>query len=165
MRNSDASRIVRWRERPDHTLQTTALVNEAYLRLADQTNPRWQNRAHFFAVAARAMRQILVSLRQESAAGYCPVSFTNRFQCLLIFSRLRGIRRPIDTVDASGALTSSARREIVRNGACRQVLCIERSGPGFGNIARYSLRLALGAVASMRCDTLFGTSLSTVPTV
>ncbi len=48
-------------ERPDHTLQTTALVNEAYLRLAGQTNPRWQNRAHFFAVAARAMRQILVN--------------------------------------------------------------------------------------------------------
>jgi RNA polymerase sigma-70 factor, ECF subfamily len=48
-------------QRPDHTLQTTALVNEAYLRLADQTNLRWQNRAHFFAVAARAMRQILVS--------------------------------------------------------------------------------------------------------
>src|SRR6266702_1574681 len=48
-------------QRPGHTLQTTALVNEAYLRLADQTNPHWQNRAHFFAVAARAMRQILVS--------------------------------------------------------------------------------------------------------
>src|SRR5215470_11542445 len=48
-------------QRLGHTLQTTALVNEAYLRLADQTNPRWQNRAHFFAVAARAMRQILVS--------------------------------------------------------------------------------------------------------
>jgi RNA polymerase sigma-70 factor (ECF subfamily) len=48
-------------QRPDHTLQTTALVNEAYLRLADQTNPSWQSRAHFFAVAARAMRQILVS--------------------------------------------------------------------------------------------------------
>jgi RNA polymerase sigma factor (TIGR02999 family) len=47
-------------QRPGHTLQTTALVNEAYLRLADQTNPSWQNRAHFFAVAARAMRQILV---------------------------------------------------------------------------------------------------------
>ena len=47
-------------ERTDHTLQTTALVNEAYLRLADQTHPRWQNRAHFFAVAARAMRQIVV---------------------------------------------------------------------------------------------------------
>src|SRR5215469_6062255 len=48
-------------ERTDHTLQTTALVNEAYLRLADQSNPRWQNRAHFFAVAAGAMRRILVS--------------------------------------------------------------------------------------------------------
>jgi RNA polymerase sigma-70 factor (ECF subfamily) len=48
-------------QRRNHTLQTTALINEVYLRLADQTNPRWQNRAHFFAVAARAMRQILVS--------------------------------------------------------------------------------------------------------
>src|SRR5215470_13736710 len=55
-------------QRPNHTLQTTALVNEAYLRLADQTNPRWQDRAHFFAVAARAMRRILVSYarRQRS---------------------------------------------------------------------------------------------------
>jgi RNA polymerase sigma factor (TIGR02999 family) len=48
-------------ERSDHTLQTTALVNEAYLRLADQPNERWQTRAHFFAVAARTMRQILVN--------------------------------------------------------------------------------------------------------
>jgi RNA polymerase sigma factor (TIGR02999 family) len=55
-------------QRPDHTLQTTALVNEAYLRLADQTNPRWQNRAHFFAVAARAMRQILVSYARSYRA-------------------------------------------------------------------------------------------------
>lgn len=51
-----------------HTLQTTALVNEAYLRLADHTNPRWQNRAHFFAVAARAMRQILVSYARTQQA-------------------------------------------------------------------------------------------------
>jgi RNA polymerase sigma-70 factor (ECF subfamily) len=55
-------------ERPDHTLQTTALVNEAYLYLTDQTNPRWQNRAHFFAVAARAMRQILVSYARSYRA-------------------------------------------------------------------------------------------------
>src|SRR5436190_3866191 len=55
-------------ERPDHTLQTTALVNEAYLRLAGQSNPRWQNRAHFFAVAARAMRQILVSYARSNRA-------------------------------------------------------------------------------------------------
>jgi RNA polymerase sigma factor (TIGR02999 family) len=56
------------RQRSGHTLQTTALVNEAYLRLADQTNPHWQNRAHFFAVAARAMRQILVSYARSQQA-------------------------------------------------------------------------------------------------
>src|SRR5947209_6975613 len=55
-------------ERSDHTLQTTALVNEAYLRLADQTNPNWQSRAHFFAVAARAMRQILVNYAKSNRA-------------------------------------------------------------------------------------------------
>ena len=55
-------------QRPDHTLQTTALVNEVYLRLADQTNPTWQSRAHFFAVAARAMRQILVSYARSQRA-------------------------------------------------------------------------------------------------
>jgi RNA polymerase sigma factor (TIGR02999 family) len=55
-------------ERPDHTLQTTALVNEAYLRLADQSNLRWQDRAHFFAVAARAMRQILVNYAKSYRA-------------------------------------------------------------------------------------------------
>ena len=48
------------RERPGHTLQTTALANEAYLRLVDQTQVRWQNRAHFFAIAAQQMRRILV---------------------------------------------------------------------------------------------------------
>ncbi|MGC2831919.1 MAG: sigma-70 family RNA polymerase sigma factor [Candidatus Acidiferrum sp.] len=48
------------RERHDHTLQTTALVHEAYLRLVGQQNVHWQTRAHFFAVAARVMRNILV---------------------------------------------------------------------------------------------------------
>ncbi|HSB15586.1 MAG TPA: sigma-70 family RNA polymerase sigma factor [Bryobacteraceae bacterium] len=47
-------------ERPGHTLQTTALVNEAYLRLVDCRRVRWQNRAHFFAVSATLMRRILV---------------------------------------------------------------------------------------------------------
>src|SRR5436189_1139885 len=60
-------------QRPDHTLQTTALVNEAYLRLTSQTNPTWQSRAHFFAVAARAMRQIVVdyarSQRSQKRGG------------------------------------------------------------------------------------------------
>ena len=54
-----AHRFLR-RERGGHTLQTTALVNEAYLRLVDQRNLRWQNRAHFFAIAAQLMRRILI---------------------------------------------------------------------------------------------------------
>ena len=48
------------RERPGHTLQTTALVNEVYLRLVEVRRVRWQNRAHFFAMSARLMRRILV---------------------------------------------------------------------------------------------------------
>jgi len=54
------------RERSDHTLQSTALVHEAYVRLIGQKLPEWQNRAHFFGVAARLMRQILV----EYARGH-----------------------------------------------------------------------------------------------
>src|SRR5215471_14133704 len=62
------------RQSPGHTLQTTALVNEAYLRLADQRRPNFAHRSHFFAVAAKAMRQILVdharaSLRLKRGAG------------------------------------------------------------------------------------------------
>ena len=54
-----ASRYLR-RERVGHTLQTTALIHEAYLRLIDQKNVHWQNRAHFFGIAAQLMRRILV---------------------------------------------------------------------------------------------------------
>ena len=53
------------KERAGHTLQTTALINEAYLRLIDAGQVEWQNRAHFFGVAARAMRQILVVMARE----------------------------------------------------------------------------------------------------
>jgi RNA polymerase sigma factor (TIGR02999 family) len=48
------------RERRDHTLQTTALIHETYLKLIDQRDVNWQNRAHFFGIAAQAMRRILV---------------------------------------------------------------------------------------------------------
>jgi RNA polymerase sigma factor (TIGR02999 family) len=54
-----AARYLR-REKPGHTLQTTALIHEAYVRLVDQHNVQWQNRAHFFGVAAQMMRRILV---------------------------------------------------------------------------------------------------------
>ncbi len=64
------------RERPEHTLETAALVNEAYLRLVDWKNMRWQNRAHFFAVAAQIMRRILAdyarSHRSEKRGSGAP---------------------------------------------------------------------------------------------
>lgn len=68
-------RAVRYlrRERPGHTLQPTALVNEAYLRLVDQTRTDWQNRAHFLAIAAQAMRRVLVDharqVRRDKRGG------------------------------------------------------------------------------------------------
>src|SRR5256885_10313676 len=57
------------RERAGHTLQTTALVNEAYLRLVGQQVVSFENRAHFFGIAARAMRQILVEYARSRAAA------------------------------------------------------------------------------------------------
>ena len=68
------------RQRVDHTLQTSALINEAYLRLVDHKNMRWENRAHFYAVAAQAMRRILVDharsrCYQKRGGGALKVSF------------------------------------------------------------------------------------------
>jgi RNA polymerase sigma factor (TIGR02999 family) len=61
------------REKPNHTLQTSALVNEAYLRLIDQRQVQWQNRAHFFGIASQLMRRILLdharSRRQARRGG------------------------------------------------------------------------------------------------
>ena len=68
------------RERPDHTLQTSALVNEAYLRLIDCQQVDWQNRAHFFGIAAQIMRRILIDharnhARAKRGGGLHQVSF------------------------------------------------------------------------------------------
>lgn len=57
------------RERPDHTLQPTALVHETFLRLAKGNQPEWEDRIHFFAVAGRLMRQILVDYARRHQAG------------------------------------------------------------------------------------------------
>ncbi len=56
-------------ERPDHTLQTTALIHEAYLRLIGQDFPEWQSRAHFFGISAQLMRQILVEHARSHGAA------------------------------------------------------------------------------------------------
>ena len=59
-------------ERAGHTLQSTALVNEAYLRLVESSRVRWQNRAHFFAISAQFMRRILVDFaRSQNYSGRC----------------------------------------------------------------------------------------------
>jgi RNA polymerase sigma factor (TIGR02999 family) len=70
-------------QREGHTLQTTALVNEAYLRLIDASQVQWQNRAHFFAVAAHLMRRILVDFArsrnyQKRGGGAKAVSLTRQ---------------------------------------------------------------------------------------
>ncbi len=70
------------RERPDHTLQTTALVHEAYLRLVQQRSVQWETRAHFFAMAAQVMRHILVDhargvQRAKRGRGTTPVSLSD----------------------------------------------------------------------------------------
>ena len=57
------------RERPDHTLQSAALVNEAYLRLVGLNAPQWEGRSHFFAIAAQQMRQILVDYARRHRAA------------------------------------------------------------------------------------------------
>jgi RNA polymerase sigma factor (TIGR02999 family) len=74
-----AHRFMR-RERPDHTLQSSALVNEAYIRLIDCNQVDWQNRAHFFGIAAQMMRQILIDharrhTRARRGGGLREVSF------------------------------------------------------------------------------------------
>ena len=63
-----AARYLR-HERPNHTLQTTALINEAYLKLIDQREVNWESRTHFFAIAAQAMRRILVDYARKKHRG------------------------------------------------------------------------------------------------
>lgn len=72
------------RQNPGHTLQPTGLVHEAFLRLIDQTNAQWKDRAHFFAVAATAMRQILVNHAlarnaQKRGGGRRKLALTNNW--------------------------------------------------------------------------------------
>jgi RNA polymerase sigma factor (TIGR02999 family) len=95
------------RERRDHSLQTTALVNEAYLRLVDHTRMEWQNRAHFFAVSAQVMRRILVDHARrrniKRGRGLHRVSLDE--------ATVVGRERPTDLVALDDALTLLAERD------------------------------------------------------
>jgi RNA polymerase sigma factor (TIGR02999 family) len=93
-------------ERKGHTLQTTALVNEAYVRLVDQKHVRWQNRAHFMAIASELMRRILVDyarrrLYQKRGAGAPQVTLSD--------AESISVERTPDLVALDEALTSLAR--------------------------------------------------------
>ena len=78
------------KERHGHTLQPTALVHEAYLRLVDQTSLSWQNRSHFYGVAARLMRQILVDHARRKLAGKRAAGVKISLEDAVSFERERG---------------------------------------------------------------------------
>jgi RNA polymerase sigma factor (TIGR02999 family) len=92
-------------ERPGHTLQTTALVNEAYLRLVDYKRMQWQDRAHFFAVSAQVMRRILVDhARRHNLKRGGGVQHVSLDEALLV-----GGARSADLVALDEALLALAR--------------------------------------------------------
>lgn len=90
-------------ERQGHTLQTTALVNEAYLKLVDSRQVNWQNRAHFFAISAQSMRRILVDFArsrgyQKRGGGAQPVSLDEA--CIAVQERGRNVLALDDALKA-----------------------------------------------------------------
>ena len=100
-----AARYLR-RERQNHTLQPTALVNEAFIKLVDQRNVRWQNRAHFFGVAAQAMRRIVIDharTRRRIKRGGAQQAVT------LDEAMIAGEAQSIDVLALDEALTRLAR--------------------------------------------------------
>jgi RNA polymerase sigma factor (TIGR02999 family) len=92
-------------ERPGHSLQSAALVNEAYLRLVDYKRMRWQNRAHFFALSSQLMRRILVDharrRNQKRGAGVAHVSLDD--------AAVIGAETPTDFVALDDAMTALQR--------------------------------------------------------
>ena len=90
---AELKRLARWHlshERPDHTLESGALVNEAYLRLVDWKSAHWQNRAHFFGMCSRIMRQILVDHARGRNYQKRDVRRTVPFEDAVVLSSLKG---------------------------------------------------------------------------
>jgi len=90
-----------WRERRGHSLQPTALVNEAFLRLAASTGLDWHSRAHFFAIAARVMRQVLVEHARRRKAA-------KRHGCHVTLKDSDAVAAPLDLLDLEDALVELA---------------------------------------------------------
>jgi RNA polymerase sigma factor (TIGR02999 family) len=100
------------RERPNHTLSGTALVNEVYLQLVDQTAVQWQNRAHFFGIAANLMRQILV---QHARRHQTAKRGGGQFLLALDEAAVVRTERPVDLVALDEALSDLAERDARRS--------------------------------------------------
>lgn len=92
------------RERPSHTLQTSALVNEAYVRLIDWSNAKWENRAHFFGVSAQLMRRILIDFARRRPRNEGGEVRHVSLDDALMLSR----ERSVDLVALDDALTALA---------------------------------------------------------
>jgi len=95
------------RERRDHTLQTTGLINEAYLKLIDQRNVKWESRTHFFAIASQAMRRILVDYaraRKTEKRGGDDIRLS-----IATAEKIAGDQKSVDLIALDEALTRLAR--------------------------------------------------------
>jgi len=91
------------RERQDHTLQTTALIHEAYLKLVDQRNVKWESRTHFFAIASQAMRRVLVDYarsRKRAKRGGDDIRLS-----LAAAEQIASNQKPVDLIALDEALT------------------------------------------------------------
>lgn len=99
------ARLYMGRERPNHTLQTSALINEAYLRLVDQQKVEWQDRAHFFAVATQIMRNILIdhARKYQSAKRGAGAQRVELDESVIV-----NMQKASDLVNLDEALTSLA---------------------------------------------------------
>jgi RNA polymerase sigma factor (TIGR02999 family) len=131
------------RERPAHLLQPTALVNEAYLRLINWKQVRWQNRAHFFGVAAQMMRHVLVDIARadlrEKRGG------REALQVSLSDAKNAPIERPTDLIELDDALKTLARLD------ARQGRVVELRF--FGGLSHEETALVLNvSVATVRRD-------------
>ena len=129
------------RERPDHSLQTTALVNEAYLRLVDCTRMQWKDRAHFFAVSAQLMRRILVDHARRNnvkrGRGVPHVSFDET----AVVARTGGEPRRARRCDACSGAARSAESAGRRNALFRRPQCRRDGGSAQGVAGHRQARL------------------------
>jgi RNA polymerase sigma factor (TIGR02999 family) len=95
------------RERRDHTLQTTGLIHEAYLKLIDQRNVKWESRAHFFGIASQAMRRILVDYaraRKTEKRGGDDIRLS-----ITTAEKIAGDKKSVDLIALDAALTRLAK--------------------------------------------------------